>query len=173
MWQLGQSRRFGRGLALVGLILNSPFAAPQQAAASCQSTLCPSSSAGAINRPRLPCWLERGVTVGRRSNPAKINNSGSASMTWCSIGVGSRLDADPQRNCLRAEERQTRPNFASAGRSPSRCRLAMAGPWCAAQLARPEPQSGGRPRNSVDSSYSEAAEWSDSGYPCRCVLMKD
>src|SRR5271167_2060142 len=37
-----------------------------------------------------------GVTVGRRSNAPEISNSTSASMIWCSTGVGSKLDADSQ-----------------------------------------------------------------------------
>ena len=37
---------------------------------------------------------KRGVTVGRRSNAPEISNSNSASMIWCSTGVGSKSDAD-------------------------------------------------------------------------------
>jgi hypothetical protein len=34
--------------------------------------------------------------VGRRLNTPEINNSVSASTIWCTIGVGSKLDADLQ-----------------------------------------------------------------------------
>jgi hypothetical protein len=39
---------------------------------------------------------KEGVTVGRRSNTPEISNFASASTTWCTIGVGSKLDADLQ-----------------------------------------------------------------------------
>ena len=53
------------------------------------------------NALQLNSFREKaGVTVGRRSNAPEISNSTSASMIWCSTGVGSNLDADSHRELM-------------------------------------------------------------------------